>query len=63
MERGASGDLLADIKKSRKLIMKYRSKIWFWVEKDEISARAIKTTLSVVSAELSHHRKALITGN
>ncbi|WP_299010976.1 hypothetical protein [uncultured Shewanella sp.] len=54
---------MADIKKSRKLIMKYRSKIWFWVEKDEISARAIKTTLSVVSAELSHHRKALITGN
>ncbi len=63
MQRGASGDLLTDIKKSRNKINRYRSWIYFWVENNETSAREIKTTLSVVSAELNHHRKSLITGN
>jgi len=62
MQRGASGDLLADIKNSRNAIKKYSSKIWFWVDKNEDSAREIKKQLSVVSAELYHHRKSLITG-
>lgn len=63
MQRGASGDLLNDIKKSRSMIRKYTLRIYFWVEKNETSARDIKTSLSVVSAELYHHRKSLITGN
>lgn len=63
MQRGASGDLLNDIKKSRSMIRKYTLRIYFWVEKNETSARDIKTSLSVVSAELYHHRKYLITGN
>lgn len=62
MQRGASGDLLVDIKRSRNVIRKYSSKLWFWVEKNEDSAREIKKQLSVVSAELYHHRKSLITG-
>ncbi|WP_415881726.1 hypothetical protein [Neptuniibacter sp. QD34_54] len=62
MEKGASGDLLADIKSSRNVIKKYSSKLWFWVDKNEDSAREIKKRLSVVSAELYHHRKSLITG-
>ena len=63
MQKGASGDLLADIKNSRSSIKKYSSKFWFWVDKNENSAREIKKRLSVVSAELYHHRKSLITGN
>lgn len=63
MQRGASGDLLDDIKKSRSMIRKYTYRIYFWVKRNEISAREIKTSLSVVSAELYHHRKSLITGN
>lgn len=63
MQRGASGDLLADIKISRSKIKKFGSWFYFWVKKNEASAREIKTTLSVVSAELNHHRKSLIVGN
>lgn len=63
MQRGATGDLLTDIKKSRNKIKRYESLLYFWVEKNEVSAREIKTTLSVVSAELKHQRKSLITGN
>jgi hypothetical protein len=62
MQRGADGDLMADIKKSRKMIKRYNSKIYFWVEKGESPAREIKTRLSVVSAELYHHRKSLLLG-
>lgn len=62
MQRGANGDLVADIKKSRKLIRRYTSKIHFWVNRDENSAREIKTGLSVVSAELYHHKKSLVIG-
>lgn len=62
MQRGADGDLVADIKKSRKKIKKYTSRIYFWVKKSENSAREIKTGLSVVSAELYHHKKSLIIG-
>jgi len=63
MQRGATGDLLTDIKKSRKKIKKCGLWFYFWIESNETSAREIKTTLSVVSAELNHHRKSLITGN
>lgn len=62
MQRGADGDLLSDIKKSREIIKKYTSKIFFWVEKNEDSAREIKKSLSVVLAELFHHKKSLLTG-
>lgn len=62
MLRGADGDLMGDIKKSRKMIKRYTSKIYFWVNRGESSAREIKTRLSVVSAELYHHRKSLIIG-
>ncbi|MBE0372986.1 hypothetical protein PFLA_a0617 [Pseudoalteromonas flavipulchra NCIMB 2033 = ATCC BAA-314] len=62
MQRGADGDLSADIKKSRRMIKKYTSRIYFWVKKNESSAREIKTGLSVVSAELYHHKKSLIIG-
>ena len=54
MQRGATGDLLSDIKNSRKKIRKFGSWLYFWVEKNEASAREIKTSLSVVSAELTH---------
>lgn len=63
MQKGASGDLLKDIKSSRKVILRYNSKLCFWVDKNEESAREIKKRLSIVSAELYHHRKSLITGN
>lgn len=62
MQRGAEGDLLSDIKNSRSLITKYTSILYFWVEKNEDSARRIKKGLSVVSAELTHHRRSLIVG-
>lgn len=62
MQRGADGDLVTDIKKSRKKIKKYTSRIYFWVKKSENSAREIKTGLSVVSAELYHHKKSLVIG-
>jgi len=62
MQRGADGDLATDIKKSRKKIKKYTSRIYFWVKKSENSAREIKTGLSVVSAELYHHKKSLVIG-
>jgi len=62
MQRGADGDLSADIKKSRRMIKKYTSRIYFWVKKNESSAREIKTGLSVVSAELYHHKKSLVIG-
>ena len=62
MQRGADGDLSTDIKKSRKQIQKYTSSIYFWVKKNENSAREIKTGLSVVSAELYHHKKSLGIG-
>lgn len=63
MQRGASGDLLSDIKGCRNKIKKFGSRLYFWVENNESSAREIKTTLSVVLAELSLHKKSLITGN
>lgn len=63
MQRGASGDLLSDIKGCRNKIKKFGSRLYFWVENNESSAREIKTALSVVLAELPHHRKSLITGN
>lgn len=62
MQRGTSEDLLSDIKAARKLIRKYRSRIIFYARKNEASAREIKTSLSVVSAELGHHRKSLLVG-
>jgi len=62
MQRGAGGDLLADIKKCRALISKYRSGLWFRVEATEISARKIKTSISVISAELLHEKKSYIVG-
>lgn len=62
MQRGADGDLLSDIKKSRSMIKRYTSKIFFWIERNEDSARKIKTGLSVVAAELYHHRKSLLAG-
>lgn len=62
MQKGADGDLKTEIKKSRKMIKRYTSKIYFWVNNDESSARQIKTGLSVVSAQLYHHRKSLIIG-
>lgn len=63
MQKGSSEDLLSDIKMARKLLKKYRSKIWLFGKKNEASAREIKTSLSVVSAELVHHRKSLMVGN
>lgn len=63
MQKGSCEDLLADIKVARRLIRRYRSRFLFWVKKNEDSAREIKTSLSVVSAELGHHRKSLIVGN
>ncbi|MFD0930500.1 hypothetical protein ACFQ1T_12010 [Methylophilus glucosoxydans] len=63
MQKGSNDDLLSDIKNARKLIKKYRSRIWFFSKKNEASAREIKTSLSVVSAELVHHRKSLMVGN
>lgn len=62
MQRGADGDLSKDIKKSRRMIKKYTSRIYFWVKKNENSAREVKTGLSVVLAELYHHKKSLIIG-
>jgi hypothetical protein len=62
MQRGADGDLLTDIKRSRSMIRKYSSKLWFLVDRNEDTAREIKKTLSVVSAELYHHRKSIIAG-
>lgn len=63
MQKGSSEDLLSDIKAARKLLKKYRSKILFFRKNNEASAREIKTSLSVVSAELVHHRKSLMAGN
>lgn len=63
MQKGANGNLLDDIKESRKTIRMYSLKRWFWVDKNEDSAREIKKSLSVVSAELYHHKKSIITGN
>lgn len=62
MQKGADGDLLSDINKSRSMIKRYTSNIFFWVEKNEDSAREIKKGLSVVAAELSHYRKSLLAG-
>ncbi|MBK8816325.1 MAG: hypothetical protein IPN42_12875 [Methylococcaceae bacterium] len=42
MQRGADGDLLSYIKRSSEIIKKYTSKIFFWIEKNEDSAREIK---------------------
>lgn len=63
MQKGSSGDLLSDIKKARKKIRKYQSRIWFLSKRNEASAREIKTSLSVVSAALVHHRKSLMVGS
>ena len=62
MQRGADGDLLADIKKARKMIHRYTSILCFWVKKNENSAREVKKNLSVVSAELGHYKKSLLMG-
>ena len=62
MQRGTSEDLLSDVKAARTLINRYRSRIIFYGRKSEAAAREIKTSLSVVSAELSHHRKSLLVG-
>lgn len=62
MQRGADGDLLSDIKKSRGMIKRYTSKVFFCVERNEDSAREIKKGLSVVAAQLPHYRRSLLAG-
>ena len=63
IQKGSNEDLLSDVKSARKLLKKYRSRVLFFSKNNEASARKIKTSLSVVSAELVHHRKLLMVGN
>lgn len=62
MERGASGDVLGDVKNARRSISRYRSRIPFWKMADESGARSIKLSVSIVAAELVHERKQMIAG-
>lgn len=63
MQKGASEDLLKDIKNARKQIWQYKTSLIFWVKKNEKTARQIKTSLSVVAAELDHRKKSILVGN
>lgn len=63
IQKGANGDLLNEIKKTRNLIFKYNSKIFFWIKKEEETVRLINRSLSVVTAELKHYKKNLILGD
>lgn len=62
MQNGAEGHLLADIKVSRSLIKKYSSTLWFKGDPTESSARKIKTSINVISAQLYHEKKNFIVG-
>lgn len=62
MQNGAEGHLLTDIKTSRSLIRKYSSKLWFNGDPTESSARKIKTSITVISAQLYHEKKNFTIG-
>lgn len=65
IQKGASGSLLSDVKRTRKKIKRYR-----WASRlnlgffkaDENSIRRIKTEISVVVEELSNVKKELLVG-
>ena len=65
IEKGASGNLLSDIKDARKKIKKYGCKKFFFMENKEKTdkvAREIRTALNVVVEELKNERKELLVG-
>jgi len=66
VQRGANGDLKKDVKNSRSMINKYSDKA-FWGSqkkfKNEVKAREIKTSLTVITAEFGHVKRELMVGN
>ena len=65
IQKGASGNLSSDVKKARRKIMFYRFKSWVNASRfkpDELSARKVKTELSVVVEELKNVKKELLVG-
>ena len=66
MQKGASGEILSDIKNSRKLIQSYNKKSFFkkeCVNKNEANAREIKTSLTVIVDQLDHVKNEIIIGS
>lgn len=65
IQKGASGNLSSDVKKARRKIRFYRFKSWVNASRfkpDELSARKVKTELSVVVEELKNVKKELLVG-
>ncbi|MEY3881846.1 MAG: hypothetical protein RIQ94_2642 [Pseudomonadota bacterium] len=65
ISRGATGNLLSDVKDARALIYKYRHIFWLIKSeknKSENLAREIKKLLSVVLAEFDYVKKDLLVG-
>ncbi len=65
MLNGADGNLTSDVKEARALIKKYKYIFWFIrsdKNKTEKLVREIKTSLSVIAAELDNVRKHLLVG-
>jgi len=65
MQKGASKDLLSDIKATRKKIKRFRGKKPIFASeenKSDKAAREIRTELNVVIEELNNVRKVLMVG-
>ncbi|MGI2189342.1 hypothetical protein ACROAG_20385 [Shewanella oncorhynchi] len=66
IQKGASDDLLKDVKQARALIKAYSRRGWLIKiseVKSESKAREIKTSLTVVAAQFEHVKKGLLAGS
>lgn len=65
IQKGASGDLLSDVKKARKKIARYRWRHRIgieWLKPEEKLARQIYTGINVVVEEMSNVKTEIMTG-
>jgi hypothetical protein len=65
VQKGASGDLLSDVKRTRKKIAKYRWRHRIgidWLKPEEKLARQIYTDINIVVEEMSNVKTEIMTG-
>lgn len=65
IQKGASRELLSDVKKARKKIRLFRWRYWSkitWLKPEERLARQIYTDLNIVVEELLNVKKELLVG-
>ncbi len=66
IQKGASGDLLSDVKKTRKKIGKFRWRYRINIKRfkpEEILVRQIYTDINIVVEEISNVKKEIMTGS